>query len=112
MALVHCRECGEMIAESAPTCPKCGARQGLKDSAISITETDLSPSAVLNVVSFIWPLVGLILYIVYNDKSPKRAKECGKWALIGCIVEVVIVVFVLIIYAGLLAGLIAVISDY
>lgn len=25
MALVHCRECGELISELAPTCPKCGA---------------------------------------------------------------------------------------
>lgn len=26
---VHCRGCGEKIHESAPTCPKCGAPQGL-----------------------------------------------------------------------------------
>ena len=32
MALVHCRECGEMIAESAPTCPKCGASQRVSNS--------------------------------------------------------------------------------
>lgn len=27
MSMVHCRECGVKIAESAPTCPKCGAKQ-------------------------------------------------------------------------------------
>ncbi len=27
MAQVHCRECGVKISETAPTCPKCGARQ-------------------------------------------------------------------------------------
>ena len=107
MALVHCRECGEMIAESAPTCPKCGARQGLRDSGISTTETDLNPSAGLNVVSFLWPIVGLILYLVYNDKSPRRAKECGKWALIGAIVGIVVAIVVTIVYVGAIAALIS-----
>jgi TM2 domain-containing membrane protein YozV len=27
MAMVHCRECGAKISDSAPTCPKCGAKQ-------------------------------------------------------------------------------------
>lgn len=27
MAMVHCRECGTKISESASSCPKCGARQ-------------------------------------------------------------------------------------
>ena len=30
---VHCRGCGEKIHESAPTCPKCGAPQGLATAA-------------------------------------------------------------------------------
>lgn len=25
--MVHCRECGHMISETAGSCPKCGARQ-------------------------------------------------------------------------------------
>ena len=27
MAMVHCRECGAKISETAGSCPKCGARQ-------------------------------------------------------------------------------------
>jgi len=27
MVMVHCRECGKEIADTAPTCPHCGARQ-------------------------------------------------------------------------------------
>lgn len=97
MALVHCRECGEMIADSAPTCPKCGASQGLKNTNSSIVGEDRDPSVGLNIVSFLWPLVGLILYLVYHEKSPRRAKDCGKWALIGLIVSVVIGIIVAII---------------
>lgn len=96
-----------MIAESAPTCPKCGATQGIRPSGVyTTTDVNLEPSVGLNIVSFIWPLVGLILYLVYNDKSPRRAKECGKWALIGCFVNAVVVVIVIILYVGVFAALI------
>ena len=79
MALVHCRECGEMISETAPTCPKCGASQRVFNS----TPTEDKPNIGLNIVSFLWPIIGLIFYIVFGKETPKRAKDCGKWALIG-----------------------------
>ena len=41
----------------------------------------------LNVISFLIPLVGLILYIIYHDKQPIKAKGVGKWALIGFIIN-------------------------
>ena len=41
------------------------------------------PSTVLNVLAFFLPLVGLILYLVYVDSTPRRAKAIGKFALIG-----------------------------
>ena len=99
MALVHCRECGEMISEFAPTCPKCGASQNTKGPQSSAVDQD--PSVGLNIVSLVWPFIGLILYLVYNDKSPRRAKECGKWALWGVLAAVVLgVIFTLIIGAA------------
>jgi len=102
MSLVHCRECGEMISESAPTCPKCGASQNIKGTQTALTDQD--PSVGLNIVSFLWPLVGLILYLVYHEKSPRRAKECGKWALIGFLVSVVLGVFLAIIIGSATAS--------
>ncbi len=29
MALVYCRECGKQVSDQAPTCPNCGAPQGV-----------------------------------------------------------------------------------
>lgn len=83
MSLVHCRECGEMISESAPTCPKCGAVQGQTPSNV-VDE----PNAGLNVLSFFIPLAGLIMYLVFHEKAPNKAHGCGKWALIGFIVSI------------------------
>lgn len=110
MALVHCRECGEMIAESAPTCPKCGAKQNIgcgffSGSSTTEVEVDKDPNTGLNIVSFIWPLIGLILYIAYIDKSPRRAKACGKWAIVGVIVEVAIVTLVVVLTGVFIASI-------
>lgn len=37
----------------------------------------------LDIVSFIFPIVGLILWLVFKDSSPVKAKNIGMWALIG-----------------------------
>lgn len=37
----------------------------------------------LNVLSFISPFLGLILYLVLKDDKPIKAKGCKKFALIG-----------------------------
>ncbi len=44
-----------------------------------------APNAGFAVLSFFFPLVGLILYLVWNDQYPLKAKSCGKGALIGVI---------------------------
>ena len=79
MALVHCRECGEMISESAPTCPKCGAKQNVQS-----TENALSGGSTgLKILSCLIPLAGLILFLVKMDSDKPAAKAYGLWALIG-----------------------------
>lgn len=51
---------------------------------------DDTPSTGLNVLSFLFPLVGLILYLVFLDKTPIKARSIGKSALIGFIIGVVL----------------------
>lgn len=43
-----------------------------------------------------FPLVGLILYLVWQTEFPNRARACGKGALIGVIVSVSLVVLMFI----------------
>ena len=40
------------------------------------------------VLSFLFPIVGLILFIVWKDSKPKSASAAGKGALIGFIVGI------------------------
>ena len=54
------------------------------------------PSAGFNALAFFFPIVGLILYLVWKDETPKRAKAIGKWALISVIVGVVFYILMMI----------------
>lgn len=45
-----------------------------------------------NILSFFFPLVGLILFIVWKDEHPVKAKGCGKAALISVIVNIVLTI--------------------
>ena len=77
----YCVHCGKEILEAAVICPHRGCQVGTKKAQYS-SEEDI-PSIGLNIVSFLIPIVGLILYLVYQDKAPTKAKEIGKFALIG-----------------------------
>lgn len=78
----YCSHCGKEIADEAVVCPNCGC-------AAPSSEPDI-PSAGLNVLSFLIPLVGLILYIVNCNTAPNKAKAIGKWALIGLVTVIVL----------------------
>lgn len=48
------------------------------------------PSAGLNILSFLIPLVGLIIYLTERDKSPRKATSAGKAALWGVGISVIL----------------------
>lgn len=53
----------------------------------------------LKILCFIFPLVGLVLFIVNYNTDQITAKSCGKWALIGTAVVLVlcVVAFLLVV---------------
>lgn len=81
---MYCPKCGAEIDDSAVICPRCGVPVTGKPAA------DDKPSGGLAVLGFFFPLIGLILYLVWHSEKPQKAKSCGKGALIGVIVQVII----------------------
>ena len=57
-----------------------------------------APNTGFAVLCFFFPMVGLILWLVWKDKTPLKAKSCGKGALIGVIVNTVISILFVIFY--------------
>ena len=89
---MYCKTCGKEVNDNAEICPHCGCR--LK--GVSVKEEDTS-NAGWAVLGFFFQLIGLILYLVWKDQYPLRAKSVGKGALIGVIVDVsVSIIYVII----------------
>lgn len=85
---MFCKNCGAEIDDKAVICPKCGVAQSNKPTVAS----DDAPSAGFAVLCFFIPIIGLILYLLWHETYPLKAKSCGKGALIGVIVSVASVV--------------------
>lgn len=97
----YCSYCGKEIMSDAVICPHCGCpTQNYK----AVQEQD-APSTGLNVLSFLIPLAGLIIYLMDKDRMPQRARAAGKWALIGVGVSVGLVVLYIILGAVFVATL-------
>ena len=50
------------------------------------------------ILGFFIPIVGLILFLIYEGKNPKRDKSADKGALIGFITKIVISIISVILY--------------
>lgn len=82
---MFCSNCGREIDNRAAVCIHCGTPVGR-----FYQKPEDAPSGGFAAIGFFIPLVGLILFLVYHDTRPLRAKSAGKGALIGFIVKIVI----------------------
>jgi hypothetical protein len=73
------------MLDEAELCVKCGCRAAV---AAAKGAAEDARSAGYAVLGFFIPIVGLILYLIWKDTAPLRAKSAGKGALIGFIVSV------------------------
>lgn len=103
---MYCKNCGKIIDDSATYCSNCGTKF---DN--NINETDDRSSFGFAILGFFIPIVGLILFLIYEGKKPKRAKSAGKGALIGFITKFVLSIILVILYAVFTASLFSNISD-
>lgn len=110
----YCSKCGKEIMDEAVICPGCGCAQennvqnnvqGNSVPQIKEALSDIQKEAWSNsgwsLLGFFIPIVGLILYLVWKETSPSKAKAVGYGALIG---------FVISLFGWLIAGIFALIS--
>ncbi len=81
----YCQQCGSQLVDQAVMCPNCGC--AVQEPA---NQQEDQPSTGLNVLAFLFPLIGLILYLSYKKTAPVRAKAIEKWTLIGFVAGIVI----------------------
>ncbi len=80
----YCSKCGKELMDEAVICPGCGCSTGGNTPAAN----DAS-SFGYAFLGFCFPIVGLILYLIWKDNTPLRAKSAGKGALVSVIISAV-----------------------
>ncbi|MBE6915420.1 MAG: zinc ribbon domain-containing protein [Ruminococcaceae bacterium] len=96
----YCPKCGRQLVDEAVICVSCGCAQSRR----WFGNREDSSSFGWGVLGFFVPLLGLILYLLWKDATPKKAKSVGIGAIIGAVVGVLIAILVCVIY-GLLIGM-------
>lgn len=99
---MYCKNCGRIVDDTSSYCNNCGARIVNKPNAdVSEDNSNLG----FAILGFFIPIVGLILFLIYEEKKPKRAKSAVKGALIGFITEIVLAIILVILSVVFAASL-------
>lgn len=97
---VFCPDCGKEMSASEEFCSACGKQRTMPAQGTQpvfqqpvypqMGYVQDAPSGGMTALGFFFPIVGLILYLVWKDQTPLNAKSAGKGALIGVIVWTVL----------------------
>lgn len=94
---MYCKNCGCSLPDDATKCENCGAVLSYGfEAGKTIPVKEEKGSVLLGILGFIFPLIGLILYLAMMHSEPKKAKSAGKGALTAFIIYLVFIVIVTI----------------
>ena len=68
----YCSQCGKELVDEAVVCPNCGCAV-----QAPVSQQEDKPSTVLNILAFLFPVIGLILFdgIVISYRRQRKQKE-------------------------------------
>ena len=87
---MFCTKCGKEIMDEAVICPNCGC--AVANISVSTNGDDVANGG-LNILGFLIPLAGLIMYCTMVGKTPQKANQIGLFSLIGFIVNLLFIFF-------------------
>lgn len=85
-----CTHCGKELSDEAVVCIGCGCAVNGAGSIQAAAAGEDIPNGFLNLLSFFVPLAGLIMFCVMLNKTPRKAKQIGIFALVGFVINFVI----------------------
>lgn len=98
-----CANCGTHLDDTAVVCTTCGTPATVTEpTAPVVTQPGVSPTDApcrgFWWLGFFFWYVGLVLFIVFKNKSPQRAKSALKGMIVGLIVSAAISILYVLIY--------------
>jgi hypothetical protein len=91
-SIMFCRACGKEVHAECVICPGCGVATGVASpSTLSSVQGDAGGIGWW-FLGFFFPLIGLILYLVWKQTQPKNSSMVGRGALVGFIANVLILI--------------------
>lgn len=95
---MYCHHCGKEVHENAQFCSHCGAKltynqeEGYYQPLQQQTSSQEDESSLgFAILSFFFPIVGLVLFLIWKNDFPQKAKSCLKGMVSGIVLGVVIV---------------------
>lgn len=90
----YCSNCGNKLDEKAYVCPKCGV---IVNNDINNVNSNVDKGGIgWSFLGFFFPIVGLVLYLVWKNEKPKSAKASLKGFLISVIIGVIFYILVML----------------
>ena len=102
----YCSYCGKEVNTEAVVCIHCGCAIKKADSQPSQNYCKDKADTALIVLCVLFPIIGLILWAVNHQDSPKAAAAYGKASLIAISVELGLAILIYAAVAAFIAALI------
>ena len=82
----YCPKCLKLVDGKTSKCPQCGYEfveviEEDEEVTNAVQLHDPVPAIVWKATGFICPIAGLVLYLIWKNDRPQRAKDAGKSAL-------------------------------
>ena len=106
---MFCKNCGKEIDDNAYVCPYCGVKVEHANESTKL-DADSGSKAGWGILSFLIPLVGLILFLVWKNERPQTSKVCGICALVSFLISIVIAIIYGIIVGSLISSMMSSVS--
>ena len=89
---MFCTKCGKEIENDYAVCPYCGANQkdveNNTNNQVEYNKKTQTQVVCGGIASFIFPIVGLILFLIWRTNRPNDAKVVGIAGLCGFVINV------------------------
>ncbi len=100
--MTFCSKCGKEINDDAVICIHCGCSVDAKHKTPSVVSD--SSSFGWGLLGFCVPIVGLILWLIWKNDTPLKAKSAGIGALVSVIASVILYIIYIIIVLGIVGA--------